>query len=96
MHDLIVVVRYGPELIKKIVQMAVKLDGRPVDFNHFQFLAEQSRDDKSGLRACSFGFLNHFQEKVLLFEVEFEIVAVNLVVGHFRSPGFSCSHKLFF
>lgn len=40
MHNLIVVIRNGPELIKKIVQTAVKLDGGPVDLNHFQFLAE--------------------------------------------------------
>lgn len=40
MNDLIIVVRYGPELIKKIVQTVVKLYGGPIDFNHFQFLAE--------------------------------------------------------
>lgn len=94
MYDLVIIVGDGSELIKKIVQPAVKLDGGTVDANHLQLVSEQFGDDKPGFRTFSSGLGHHLQQPVLLFVIELEIVAVNLPGGYFRPSRFLlCGHK---
>ena len=94
MYDLVIIIGDGSELVKKIVQPAVKLDGGTVDANHLQLVSEQFGDDKPGFRTFSSGLGHHLQQPVLLFVIELEIVAINLPGGYFRPSRFLlCGHK---